>query len=290
MFYLYYGQWMAWILLLGMVFLPWVSLLLSLPSILLTKVELVCPEKVSMNTGVSVKLRAHCPLPVPPVKWKFLAYESFTGKKLTFASHAPFLADHCGSIHISLRRSFVYDYLGLIRFPVGRKLRKTILVLPDTVPVTNLPALKKYLAANWKPKPGGGFAENYDLREYRPGDDLRQVHWKLAAKTGKVILREPTIPIRGKLVLSMVLKGTSHEIDRKFGRLTYLVHFFLDKELAPEIHCLTGDGVRCFPVKTEQDFSAALDLLLQQSVSAEEDLSVTNASWHYRIGGEEYGT
>ena len=287
-FYLYYGQWMAWILLLGMLLLPWISLLLSLPAILLTKIDLVCPETIPMNSRVFVTLYDRCSLPTPPIKWKFQAYESFSKKKLTFHANAPFLADHCGSIYISLKRSYIYDYLGLVSIPIGRKIQKTILVLPETVPVKNIPSLKKYLAANWKPKPGGGFSENYDLREYHPGDDLRQVHWKLAAKTGKIIVREPIIPIRGNLVLSMTLKGSESELDRKFGRLSFLSEYFIEKELPFEIQCATGDGLHRFKIRSKGDFTQALHTLLQLPLATEDMTAVANASWHYRIGGGEY--
>lgn len=239
-----------------------------------------------MNTGVSVKLVHHCPLPPPPIRWGFRAHEGFSDKKLTFTSNASFLADHCGSIDICLKNTFIYDYLGLSRFPIGRKIRSTIIVLPNPVPVINLPSLKKYLTSTWKPKPGGGFAENYDLREYIPGDDLRQVHWKLAAKTGKIILREPIIPIRGKLVLSMILNGSPDEIDRKFGRLLYLATYFIEKDLPLEIRCSSGKGIQSFTVATTADLDSAMDTLLRLPLTEESTLSVSGASWHYQVGGE----
>lgn len=286
-FHLFNGEWLSWILLVGLLCLPWLSLLLSLPSIALTKMDLSCPAHIPMNTAVFVKPRTTCPLPLPPIKWKFLAHESFSGKKLTFVGNDPFLADHCGAITVSLKQFYVYDYMGLFRFPKGKKEKQTLLVLPEPVPVANLPSLKKYLAANWKPKPGGGFSENYDLREYRPGDDLRQIHWKLAAKTGKVILREPTIPIRGKLVLSMSIKGTPEDLDRKFGQLVYLADHFLSMDLNFVIACGTGTEVRTFSIKSEQDFRDALFTMLQLPLTESDFIPVTNASWHYRIGGEQ---
>ncbi len=278
---------MSWILFVGLLYLPWLSLLLSLLSMVLTRIDLICPDQVSMNTAVSVKLKTSCPLPIPPIRWKFLAHESFSGKTLTFAGNAPFLADHCGSISVSLKQSYIYDYLGLFRFPKGRKEKQTLLVLPEPIPVTNLPSLKKYLAASWKPKPGGGFSENYDLREYRPGDDLRQIHWKLAAKTGKTILREPTIPIRGKLILSMAIKGCPEELDRKFGRLVYLSHYFLSMDLPFEIVCGVGTEYRTLSIKSEQDFRDALFTMLQLPLTESDSIPVINASWHYKIGGEQ---
>ena len=255
---------------------------------LLTKVDLMCPEKVPMNSSVSVTLINHCSLPTPPIRWKFCAHEIFSGKKLVFADDAPFLADHCGGIHISLKSSRVYDYLGLISIPIGRNIQKTILVMPEVVPVKEIPSFKKYLSSGWKPKPGGGFSETYDLREYRPGDDLRQVHWKLAAKTGKIILREPTIPVRGKLLLSMCLYGTEGELDRKFGRLIYLANYFLEKNLTFELQCHTGHGNECYTINSRTEFSEALHRLLQSPLLAEDMTSTVNASWHYRIGGDPY--
>ncbi|MBR6826026.1 MAG: DUF58 domain-containing protein [Oscillospiraceae bacterium] len=239
-----------------------------------------------MNTAVSVRIRTQCPLPTPPVKWKFRAYESFSKKQLTFIANAPFLADHCGSIHISLRRSFVYDYLGLFRIPVGRKEQKTLLILPEAVPVTDLPSMKKYLAANWIPKPGGGFSDFYDLREYRPGDDLRQIHWKLAAKTGKTILREPMIPLRGKMILSVILNGLPEEIDRKLGRLKYLSDHLLEKDLPYELYCMTGEGLRSYTISTEQESDSAIRDILRCSLTDKTTIPVPGASWHYEIGGE----
>ena len=285
-FHLFNGEWLSWILLVGLLCLPWLSLLLSLPAIALTKISLSCPAHIPINTAVFVKPRTTCPLPPPPIKWKFLAHESFSDKKLTFSGSDSFWVDHCGAITVFLKQFYVCDYLGLFRFPKGRKENHTLLVLPEPIAVTDLPSLKKYLAANWKPKPGGGFSENYDLREYRPGDDLRQIHWKLAAKTGKVILREPTIPVRGKLVLSMSIKGCPEELDRKFGQLVYLANHFLSMDLPFVITCGTGNTSRSFSVNTEQDFRNALFTMLQFPLTESDFVPVTNASWHYRIGGE----
>lgn len=287
-FYMYHGMWLSGILLLAVLIFPWLSLLLSAPAMLLTKAELVCPSQVSMYSRVQVTLRTSCPLPTPMIHWNFLAQESFSGSKMIFTGESEFLADHCGSIQITLRKSFIYDYLGLFRFPIGRKQQQTVLIIPEPLPVENVPGLKKYMAGAWTPKPGGGFAENYDLREYHPGDDLRQIHWKLAAKTGKTILREPIVPVRGKLLLSMTLLGTAMELDRKFGRLFYLVDYFLSMGLDFELYVKSGKELRIFPIGSEQDFSAAIPILLQLPLASEEGFRLPESALQYHIGGEEH--
>ena len=58
------------------------------------------------------------------------------------------------------------------------------------------------------------------------------------------------------------------------------------KDLPFEIRCGSGKGCRCLSVKTSQDLSQALRLLLTLPLTEEDTLTVSDASWHYRIGGE----
>lgn len=44
-------------------------------------------------------------------------------------------------------------------------------------------------SGNWRSRAGAG-AELINLREYRPGDPLRVVHWKATARRGKLLVRE----------------------------------------------------------------------------------------------------
>lgn len=239
-----------------------------------------------MNTGVSVKVITKSPLPVPPIRWNFLAYEAFSNHKMMFKENSSFLADHCGSIRISLRKTYMYDYLGLIPLPIGKKEEKTLLVIPLPLPVTQLPDHRNYISSIQIPKPGGGFSENYELRDYVPGDDLRQVHWKLTAKTGKIILREPTIPVRKKLVISMDLSGDAHELDRKLGRFLYVSDYFLKKDLPFSFHCNTGRGMEVFYLETPADISLTMEkLLCLPPITVIESSKIESLSF-YHIGGE----
>ncbi len=285
-FHISYGEWFAWVLMLTVFLLPWLSLLLSLPAIFMTKVKLDCPTRAVMGTKLKVQLLIRSPFPMVPIQWKFSAHEHFTGKKLIFLGNSQLLADHCGKIDIRVLRVCRYDYMGLFRFPIRKKETAQILVQPKPVLVRDIPSLKKYIAGSWHPKPGGGFAENYDLRLYRPGDDLRQIHWKLSSKTAKLVLREPIIPIRGKLILSMLLRGNAQILDEKLGRLLYLSQYLLKKELIHEVYCLTGEGILHFAVEDPASLAAGLDKLLAASLTEQNNMQSPDAAWHYRIGGE----
>lgn len=49
---------------------------------------------------------------------------------------------------------------------------------------------------------------SYELREYRDGDTLKQVHWKLSAKLDRLMVREPLTALRAALTPGGDLDGT----------------------------------------------------------------------------------
>ena len=97
---------------------------------------------------------------------------------------------HCGVVELRADKIRVYDYLGLFsrRLPSPPPARLLCRPIPAETPP---PLLPEGLGA---PAPCGavrrGPGEEYDLRDYRPGDPMRAVHWKLSSKWDKLIVRE----------------------------------------------------------------------------------------------------
>lgn len=288
-FFWAYREWLSWILLMLVVFLPWFSLLVSLPAMLKTGVAVRCPETISLGDRAEVSYVGDCALPTPPIRGKLLIQRPLTGEQCVARNESPLPTEHCGALLITPKRIWVYDYLGLLRLPVRKKQAFTALVRPVPVQEENPPDMSRYLVNAWKPKPGGGFAENHELRLYRPGDNLRQLHWKLSAKTGKLILREPMEALRGLALLTLELTGTPKELDRKLGKLQWLSQYLLSKDVPHQVHCLTGSGMETFQVKNEGDVLAMIDTLLRTPAAAEDMRpSYIHASWSYHIGGDSH--
>lgn len=287
-FYIAYGEWVSWLALLTVLGLPWLSLLLSLPAMLGFHMEPEGSEAVRMGTAGELWLLGSSPLPMPPFKGKLRLQHCVTGETCRYSACRGLPTAHCGGIRVTVEKARVCDYLGLFSFPVKRKGSKTILVRPVPLPVPEPPDLKRYIAKVWRPKFGGGFAENHELRLYRPGDSLNQIHWKLSAKTGNLTLREPMEPQRGLVLLTMTLRGTPEELDRKFGRLLWMGNFLLERSVPFEIRTLTGDGVRCLPVADDRELSKAIDALLCAQAAKEGSIRdrAYAASWQYHIGGD----
>lgn len=287
-FYIAYGEWFSWLLLLLVLGLPWLSLLLSLPAMLQLALAPAGPDSIPLGQTGQLQLLGSCDLPMPPFRGKIRLTGCLEGTATRYDPQAGITAHHCGGITATLEKARVYDYLGLFSLRVRKTETKTILIRPQSLPLQEPENLLRHTACAWQPKFGGGFAENHELRLYRPGDSLNQVHWKLSAKTGKLILREPLEPRRGLILLTMTLRGTPEELDRKLGRLQWLGNYLLDQGLSHELRILTGKGLLTFSIRHATDLSKALDTLLCTPVAREGSIRDRSfsAAWQHHIGGE----
>jgi len=263
-------------------------LLVSLPAMLTLQVSAHCELPVGLGEAEPINLRVDCKLPAPPVKCRISVSRTVTGEKWKLKPGKLLPTDHCGELVCRPIRVRVYDYLGLFVLPTQRKNALCVPILPKAKPIRHLPDIERILAQSWVPKPGGGYAENHELRLYRPGDSLNQIHWKMSAKTGKYIIREAMIPRNSRIILTMELKGTAQELDSKFGQLLWLGQYLLEKELRHEWCVLTGNGLRSFFVADEKSMMDALkQLLAEPPVGKDGAWPTLHAGWHYRIGGEQ---
>lgn len=286
-FFWAYREWTSWIILLVILLLPLLSLLLSLQAMKRMRLHILCPERMQLGQEAQVTLMGDCNLPHPTVRGRLRASNPMTGESLLLRSGEEIPGEHCAAWIFQAEKAKVYDYLGLFSHKIRRSDRALTFVMPQENPMTTPPDLTRYLATAFKPKPGGGYAENHELRLYRPGDNLHQIHWKLTAKTGKLILREPMEPIKGRAVVSMELSGDGAAVDEKLGRLLWVCRYLLENNVPHEIHCLTGNGTKVYSVSDPAQITGAvLDILKQPLAPAQERIDFIAASWKYHIGGD----
>ena len=287
-FYLAYQQWLAWLILLTVLLLPVLSLLLSLPGLFTLKLQILYPTHIFRGEKQSVKVALQCRFPQPMCRYKIRVQHPLSGSSYWLRDGENYPSDHCGSLVCRIEKAWAYDYMGLFRFRVHDEISGRVIVRPRPMTVTKLPQLEQRIALAWRPKPGGGFGENHELRLYRPGDHLNQIHWKLSAKTGKLTVREPMIPAGRQVILAISLTGTPDLLDRKFRQLAGASAYLLDRSIFHEIRANTGEGMQTFPVERPEELETALDTLLCSTLARqEEDLSVSGA-WVYRMGGDAH--
>ena len=127
-----------------------------------------------------------------------------------------------------------------------------------------------------------------EIREYRPGDRLQRIHWKLSAKTGKLIFREAMEPVRHRIVLTLDLCGDHQTLNRKLGRLLWLGNTLTEKQISFEIAALTGLGVQRWQVGSGEALSDAMTDLLgcPQATSGSLEADRNWGTRQFHIGGD----
>ena len=290
-FYFAYLQWFAWLLLLGVLCLPLAGLVFSLPAMLTTQVSVSCALPVGLGEQEAVDLQVECKLPAPPISGRIQITRTVTGERWLLKPGQLLPAEHCGQLVCQPYRVKVYDYLGLLSLSPRQIRALSAVILPKPQQVENLPDVERLLAQAWIPKPGGGYAENHELRLYRPGDSINQIHWKMSAKTGKFIIREAMVPMNSRIVLTMAIDGDGDILDQNFGQLLWLGHYLLEKELRHEWCVLTGNGLKSFFITDEQSLNDSLQqLLAEPPIGEKASWPSIGAGWHYRIGGDQVGS
>ena len=286
-FYGFYREWFSWFLLVAVVLLPWISLLFSLPAMLTVKADLRCPEKTRQDLPARSSLQMRSLLPTPPVQCTIRLVNSLTGERFVGEPGERLPTANCGVLTVSYAKLYVYDYLGLFRRRLRADQVSSVLVTPKPVPAPQVAQTEGRTVTRWRPKHGGGLAENHELRLYRPGDDLRHIHWKMAAKTGKLIYREPMEPVQQGYGLNMILSGTPEQMNRKLGQLLWTSHSLLEGGIAHTVRCRTGRGLLQFTVDSNSALDACLQNILAgppaQGDSVEEN---AHALWQHTIGGD----
>jgi uncharacterized protein (DUF58 family) len=85
------------------------------------------------------------------------------------------------------------DPLGIFRQISPVKLKDKLLILPKRYPIPHfaLPGSLRYQQGGVALAAAVGESEEFvSLREYRPGDPMRHIHWRSWARTGKPIVKE----------------------------------------------------------------------------------------------------
>lgn len=95
-------------------------------------------------------------------------------------------------------------------------------------------------------------------------------------------------PDQGLMLLTMDLRGTPEELDRKFGRLLWLGSWLLERQVSFTVLALTGNGAESWQIQAEWALTKCMDALLTSPFAAEGSVCDRRyaAAWQYRIGGE----
>lgn len=119
----------------------------------------------------------------------------------------------CGRVQICVQRVRLYDCFWLIPVRCGATAAAAFTVQPDTYPmeveILADVSCPEDSEAYSQEKPGADLTETFQIRDYREGDSIRQIHWKLTTKLDRLISRDPSLPVTRSVVVLWERRSTA---------------------------------------------------------------------------------
>ena len=182
-----------------------------------TGLALAETAEIGEQLGVKVTLKNSGKMPFPTAALVLCCENLLTGENFSrrvMFSVAPrseavsaleISSRRCGKLRLTVTALCVYDFFGL--FSVKSKFQGTgeALILPDifgmeiTVGKSSVPDLDCDTFSPYKP--GNDPSETFAIREYKPGDSLKSIHWKLTGKFDQLMVREASLPLNESVLI-----------------------------------------------------------------------------------------
>lgn len=131
---------------------------------------------------------------------------------------------HCGKVIFTMQKVYCYDWLHLFRIPIRTVQSAELVVLPKYRELEREAPeeiITDYGQGFDEHKSGDDPSEVFGLRQYRPGDSMSRVHWKMTARTGELFVREFGLPLDCPSIFFLqMIRQTLKELD------AYMDEFF----------------------------------------------------------------
>ncbi len=229
-FFVFYTEYISFFLFAAVLLFPLFSLLLFLLGKRKLRLRFL-PGSPAAQKGetCSFLLEAEKPFFLPLVKCRIrlTLHNTFSGELLTQGLEFPLVSRRtripipcvsgcCGRVVFSLSKCRIFDFTRLFSAPLTPPQPEAAFFLPS-IPVYE-PAGENFAPAEGVEdsnprRRGSDPSETFDLRSWQEGDRLRDVHWKLTARTGDTIVREHASPARPPLKLYIRFCGSAAERD-----------------------------------------------------------------------------
>ena len=205
---------------------------------------------------------------------------SFEKKEVFLPLSAPYAA----YVEAEAKRIRVCDAFGVISFPAKKRSSSSgILITPAYTGDAREYRICSSVVADTDRysdvRRGDDRSQVFEVREYRDGDDVRNVHWRLSSKLDSLMVKEFSFPIEERcavlLETSLAPDGSIHQVkeraDRVLGTFVFLASSLLEAEQLFDVRFYSPSGrqMLSFPVAEYGDIAAALKAFLSEKLSEE---------------------
>lgn len=169
-----------------------------------------------------------------------------------------------GRFYVECKSLQVQDVLGIMVCQKKLELVRDFYVIPDSegakeTDVTNfLQGASETEESNTK---GSDFAEVSDIREYMPGDKIRDIHWKLSAKQDTLMVKERVSLAGSEIVICPDFTLEKEEMEGVLEQIFSVGREFIKQRMPVCILCWSqGDyQFQEYRVDSEEGLAAAME-------------------------------
>lgn len=181
---------------------------------------------------------------------------------------------HCGALEISGVKSKIWDPLCLFCGQKKEKACCNAVVYPKgyemQFSIESLPFGMEVEVGN--SRPGVQPPEIYQIQAYRPGDGMRDIHWKLTARSGELLSKQYCTEVQAPVFVFWDIREekplSPGQMDA-FWELCYAVSAGLLKEkVSHQVGCYDGQTgqIQVYPVACHEDIMNDLCEMIRRDV------------------------
>lgn len=177
------------------------------------KFDIVAPKMMNKNERGECYIEAknHTIWPISKVKCTVEIHHLLTGEvkkqdvffslnsKMTERIYLQIDNQYCGTVKLCMKKATCYDLLSIFSTTIDLQVDTSICMLPETFEIDMLLLEEKntqtstaMIASN---QAGANSQELISIKEYIPGDNVKQIHWKLSSKLGDLYVKELSNPV-----------------------------------------------------------------------------------------------
>ena len=193
----------------------------------------------------------------------------------TVCIHVPVTPEHAGAVHVTLQSVQVLDTLLLFSHRKRFSAAFSVTALPE---VPQPPASTSPLQAGEDAvmQPTTEPEEFLGVREYRSGDRMRAIHWKLSSRFPEPVVREYGIPARTPVTVAFLYavqadnpQERGQELDAMLEALQACAAFFCANQDSVTVVFCRSDWHRSETITEEQSLLPLLENLLETPPEAD---------------------
>ncbi len=219
---------------------------------------------------VKVKVKNRCPLPVLNGRLFLKVGNVFMGEPkdmiLTVpvkplgeeVVSLPIRADYVGTVEVNGWLFAMDDILGMHAVWWKIALQEQIYIMPEgkSEETFDINAYQAGMAEAEESKlKGNDFSDISEVREYVPGDAMKNIHWKLSAKKDLLMVKERLRMSTGKLRIVLEMKpGKPEEMDAVMERLFGLGRQLIQNQIPVTLFWWNGKWNEISEVSAEADY------------------------------------